>query len=368
MKNNLTIVHTVINAAGGMGSVILNLVKYQVSKGFHVVVYLAKYDKNFMEELPKEAEVIEHQKTNNIPYILKGLNIKDTYNIIKKKFPDCDVIIHSHSISTIGLFSNIKDIPIVSTIHGITGNHSTSFRVRCQEYLYGRILKKLVRNENLISAVSEDTKLYYSKYINETNIRTIHNGTEIINEKSCNKKKFVIGHVGDISYNKGWDKLVRAYSLIPKNIRRNMELVSAGQLIDFTLEEINEMIREFQLENEVVYLGKVKNAKESVIPNIDILVIISKSEGLPMSILEAQAVGVPVIATDVGGISEVITSGYNGLITEKDVHSIKKNIIELYKKPLLYEEMSTNSKQRFTKNFSLDNMGKSYLKLYAELL
>src|SRR5699024_2723239 len=131
---------------------------------------------------------------------------------------------------------------------------------------------------------------------------------------------------------------------------------------------VTQIIRKLHLETEAKYLGNIKNAKDTLTPKIDVLVMASKSEGLPMSILEAQGLGIPVIATKVGGITEIIDDGINGLITSDEPKDIRDNILKLYRNPDFYKYMSGKSKSIFKKKFSLENMGDSYYDIYVKML
>jgi glycosyltransferase involved in cell wall biosynthesis len=78
-------------------------------------------------------------------------------------------------------------------------------------------------------------------------------------------------------------------------------------------EKCSTLIKENGLEKKVIMLGKRKDARELLV-DFDIFVLLSKWEGLPITIIEAMLAGKPVVASDVGGVSELVSDGGNGYL------------------------------------------------------
>ena len=91
----------------------------------------------------------------------------------------------------------------------------------------------------------------------------------------------------------------------------------------------------------------------------------SSNEGLPISILEAMRVGMPIIGTNVAGIPECIENGYNGFLLEPD----EKQLSSLLKKLPEYdwERMGKNSRDKFEREFTFDRMMKEFCDMYDAL-
>src|SRR5690606_14921919 len=93
-------------------------------------------------------------------------------------------------------------------------------------------------------------------------------------------------------------------------------------------------------------------------------------EGMPLSLLEAMSVGTPLIATNVGGNSEVIKDGYNGFLiygTENYEEEIAEKIEQLYLNEGLEKSMIKNSHEYYKSNFSTENMSQAFLKAIQEI-
>ena len=114
-----------------------------------------------------------------------------------------------------------------------------------------------------------------------------------------------------------------------------------------------------------IFVGDIKNP---YIPLsiCNIYAHISLGEGLPIALLEAMAIGKPIIATPVGGIPEAIEDGKNGLLTDPDVDEITEKIVYLLQNQEIAEELGRNAKKtaelRFTWKIAADNILKIYTK------
>ena len=113
------------------------------------------------------------------------------------------------------------------------------------------------------------------------------------------------------------------------------------------------------------YLGEVPNAGTCLIPTLDAVVLPSRYEGLPMFLLEAFAAGVPVIATAVGGVPELVRSGSNGFLVEPTAEAIAQRIVQLYEQPALYSALAAEAVKTFQERFTVEACGRRYLELYA---
>lgn len=354
-------IHFVHTLYGGVARVAANIINKQLKNGEKVIVAYSEYDSAFNDYIDNEIEFIHINMKNIIGYsMLFGMKVKRTYKYVKDKYPNDFIVVHAHNVQTIGLLSNIKNIPIVCTLHSMAGCENTN-RVKISNLIYSMILKKLVFYENSICCVSKALKKDYNKYIKKYDISVVYNGLPLaqMTHKRTNTK-FVIGHIGNVSYAKGWDKVYDSYKKINNsNNEYNIEFWSAGKLIDFTKEEISQMNKSVPFK----YLGFVNDVYTRVLPKIDLLILPSENEGLPMVVLEAQSLGIPCLVTPVGGMTEIIHDGVNGFIV-KNQDEIVDKIKYMIDNEEIYEEMSNNSKIIFENNFSSEMMFKIYEKKY----
>ncbi|MEO0840521.1 MAG: glycosyltransferase family 4 protein [Cyanobacteria bacterium J06643_5] len=137
-----------------------------------------------------------------------------------------------------------------------------------------------------------------------------------------------LGFFGRVGSRKGTFDLIKAFAQIPTASKGKAELIIAG---DGDIEEARSLARSLDLEDRIKFLGWIDSqTRDNLLANIDVFVLPSYNEGLPMALLEAMGWGLPVIVTPVGGIPELITSTENGLlINPGDVQKLSEAMHKL---------------------------------------
>jgi len=132
-------------------------------------------------------------------------------------------------------------------------------------------------------------------------------------------------------------------------------------------EDVIELINSKKLQNEIILMGYRNNIQE-LLPEFDVFLLTSISEGLPLTIYEALACKIPVVATKAGGIPEVITNGETGFISEiKNSDSLSDNVITLLEDEELAKKIKQNGFELVSKSFDLPIMKENYYKFYKSL-
>jgi L-malate glycosyltransferase len=206
---------------------------------------------------------------------------------------------------------------------------------------------------------------------------TIYNGLPTVKffEKSVARRELFAGHndrfwIGTISElhpNKGLDSLIDAFALTVRALlgdslgwSLNLMIVGEGE----ELEKLKWLARAKRLEDRIHFLGRVEDAR-AYLKAFDIFTLTSRTEAFPYVILEAGAAGLPIIASEVGGIPEVITDPEFGiLVPPGNVEEIKKSLLFMLKKPKYCDLAGKNLRQRVLKNFSLKQMAEKTIELY----
>lgn len=366
--NKYCIIHLVGKTHGGVAVMAKTLIKEQLKNGHTIIAVFFDYDEDFLHEFEHQLSVliIKERKFPGLNVLL-GMGIRKLYKYAKEKYPALEIVIHAHNAVTIGLLPRLRNIPIVCTLHGKSIWKRESIRKYCSEYMIKHILRKVVKFNGQIIAVSKATAEYFAKYT-KFPISVIYNGTirNTNQDRIVFKEDFIVGHIGGISYSKGWDTAINGFSLFTKQVKINTLFVSAGSIF-INESEINCLLDGSDVKNRVKILGLVKDAGNRLIPSLDVLVLPSVSEGLPMSIIEAISYGVPVITTDVGGIKEIIIDGDNGYIVEKNAMQIAARLQELAINKEQYQKMSKNAIDIYSMYFSADIMQMKYYQVYDKL-
>lgn len=199
--------------------------------------------------------------------------------------------------------------------------------------------------------------------IDQNKISVIPNGIELEKydfKASYNKEIFKIAFVARLSIQKQ-PILFLKVAKIAKETKKPFlfYLVGNGEL----LELCQKYVKRNNLEGFVV-IRKFTNDINKFLNEMDILCIPSLAEGLPVTGLEAMAIGVPVVATDVPGWNDIIINKVNGCLTEKDANLIFESIDNLYNDQDLYNVIKLNGKKTAQK-YTNQIMSAKYLELYA---
>ena len=98
----------------------------------------------------------------------------------------------------------------------------------------------------------------------------------------------------------------------------------------------------------------------------DLFILMSDFEGLPMSIIEALSFGKPVVASKVGGITELL-EGECGFAVNNDVHEFEENILKIFQNEENYKQLALNARKVYLERFTIEHMIKGYNNIYQEI-
>lgn len=365
---NLTIIHFVHTLYGGVASVASNIINYSHKIGVKSILVYSVYDSAIKEMISTPCEMIQ---VNNYDfpgsYMFFGMGIHKIYSDYIRVHKDEKVICHVHNVQALGSLANWKDIPLVCTLHSLCGDEKT-LRQKLSNALYETALKRLIKYNKKITSVSSAIVDYYARSVDKNKIQIIHNGSSVNINKRAKQSKFTIGHVGNLSYAKGWDTLFNAFVSLPAYVQEKSQLLAAGKETQmFTFELIKNLISEKCLNGKVECLGYIPNAKDNFIPKLDVLVLASRNEGLGLVQIEAMGYGIPVLGRAVGGITEILKDGYNGFVI-KDENDLAEKIVLLESDDELYNRLSVNARETYENKFTLEKMCESYTNLYKDLI
>ena len=191
----------------------------------------------------------------------------------------------------------------------------------------------------------------------DSKIKTIYEGMDLsLYPKNAYRKEFhpgtptVVGTVAHLSPEKGIHYLIEAASLIP-DVHRKLQFIVVGE--GSCLSEIKALTQKKGLDNVFQFVGFHSNTAPFM-KTFDIFTLPSLSEGLSSAILEAMATSLPVVATEVGGIPELVKNGDNGLlVTPADPQSLSHAIQHLVNNPDESRRMGLRGRKRMEEQFTL---------------
>jgi len=293
------------------------------------------------------------------------------FNLIKQKKID---IVHSHLIHSnliariIGKASNVKVI--------INSEHNTSnWKFKYIPFII--LFRITLRYVNLVHCISNSVRDHILSIITIDNskLKVIYNGicldrfknnkfqkTSTINYSNSHP---IIGCVSRLDKRKGIEYLIKAIGLLKvqyKDIK--LILVGDGPQRSF----LNRLVKELSLVDQVVFVGKTFEV-EKYLSIFDFFVLPSLQEGLSIAIIEAMASGVPVIASNVGGIPEVITHKQDGiLIKAKNENDIFEAVIQLNNDKKLKSKLISNAYDKISAKFDIRKIVKEFESMYTHYI
>jgi len=291
--------------------------------------------------------------------------------IIKTLYKERPDVLHINSakMGGAGIFSGrllgIKNI--IFTAHGWAFNEPRP--------LWQKLLIKFFSWLTILSAhkticVSEDMKKDVEGWpFIKNKLFIVRNGLKPFNLLSRDESReklrltpdeFIVGTIAELHKVKGLDILLKAWVKFNKNKVAKLVIISDG-------EEKNNLIKMAQslgISDTVVFAGFIEEAR-FLLQAFDIFVLPSRKEGLPYVLLEAGFAGLPVIASKVGGIPEIIDSGINGILVNKeDNEALFSSLILLKEDAKLQRRLGSALKEKIEKEFSLEKMVRETLALY----
>lgn len=344
---------------GGAEIMVENLSLALVENGFDVSV-VSLYNDN--------SAITERLEKQNIPVFYlgkkKGIDFKiifRLYKLYKKKKPD---VIHTHlAVMPYAIPGAIyAKVPVkVHTIHNIAKKELTRVnrKISFLFYKYFKVvpvsISPLVRK-----SVVEEYGLSGSL------LPMIFNGIDpkrCIQKSDYHERNNVINilHIGRFSEQKNHLGLIESFKLVHENAPNTvLKLIGFGELEKV----IKEKVRELKLDDCVEFLG----LKSNVYPYLneaDIFVLPSLWEGMPITLIEAMITGLPIVATNVGGIPDMIEDKTTGFIVNGENEQIADVLLKLIRDKNLREIVGTAAKES-SEQFSAQKMAEKYGEIYIK--
>lgn len=298
--------------------------------------------------------------------IRPGMDLRALYElslIIRDFKPD---LIHAHS-SKAGLLARLAArlhrIPCIFTAHGWAFSDGASEMRKRIAVISERAVARL--RMPIVTVSQYDYNLALRQRIGDpSHMITIRNGIDDLKQSvqlaECTPP--VIAMVARFSPPKDHLALLRALAQIHAPFR--LWFVGDGPL----LERARCAAADLGLEDRTVFLGD-RDDVPTLLAKSHIFVLISRHEGLPISILEAMRAGLPIVASNVGGIPELVKNGKNGILVDRDNHEALVNALQiLLKDPDLRKTLGNCSRILFEKDFTLEAMVGRTLELYEQHL
>lgn len=292
---------------------------------------------NLIKHSRNEFKVLTYGKGIDLPF-LRALSLIffGFFRGIRENFD----VIHAHYAVPQGflgvLLKKVRRKPLVVTLHGsditVLGRGALKF-----------LVKFVLYNSDAIITVSEFLKMEAVKLgASEEKIKVIYGGAPTYKPERLRLESRTITFIGSLIRQKGVDVLIRAFESVKKKFP-DAELVIIGDGRE--KKSLEKLSRE--LGTEVNFLG-YREDLDSILEKSAVLALPSREEGFGLVLLEAMAAGVPVVASRVGGIEEIIEHEYNGILFENS-GELAEGIIKILENEELRKKLIENGRESLKK-------------------
>ncbi|MDP4039353.1 MAG: glycosyltransferase family 4 protein [Candidatus Pacearchaeota archaeon] len=367
---------------GGVGKVAEELAKRQVLEGHEVHIFTSDY--NLKGRIKKREEVLDGVRIHRCFHIARMANFNSLFpsvffRLIKGKFD----IIHSHNFGQphfvfSGLSAKISGAKHIHTTHCPWSDAKRSLVGRIGVVLSYNIFSRFILSftDKIIAITPWEVKFIKKFGGKEENIIILPNGmskdffkkiknNDFRKKYKIPKKDKIVLFFGRLNPVKQPDMFVKIAKEILKE-RKDIFFVIRGP--DEGMEsKVREMIG---TEKNILLLGKSDNFLEIIkmYQSSNIYVLPSYREGLPLTLFEAMASGLPIVASPVNGVPYEMKSPENGFFADKNsVKDFKKKILQILNNKKLNKIMKENNIKK-AKKYSWDIINKKTLKIYNSLL
>lgn len=232
-------------------------------------------------------------------------------------------------------------------------------------------------SSSALITISQATKAALVKYecVPPFLVKVIYNGIQPISsdiaaamalrdELAISKEMRVLGTIARLDPVKNQSMMLRAFANLLQ-YEQNIILLLVGD--GPSRSELEQLVDQLQIRPHVRFTGFRSNVAD-YLAVMDIYLLSSHTEGTSMTLLEAMNLGLPCVATEVGGNPEIVAAGVTGLLSpDDDAEAFAQNIAQLLENPKLITTLGDAGKARFAQLFSIQKMVKTYLDTYCRV-
>jgi len=367
MKKKVLTLIDILHPSGAENMAVNIAVKLNDSEDYSPVVYATR----------RGGALEDRLRSANIPYMILGRkNIFEFYKFHRLKTllqHEQIKLIHAHKMGSNfwgSIIGKLCNIPVISHYHA----HDVKVKNRISQLsnkITGVLSSKIISVSD-----SEQQRLIKNDGVDPSKIITIHNG--------INYEKYHVAPYSDIKAQLGIPMSSQVVGIVAaiieiKNhelfLRAACEVLKQNRKVKFLVvgdgdrrAGIEKLASELKIDDDVIFTG-FRNDVADIISIIDVGVLTSHSEGIPVTLLEYMSSSKPVVCTDVGGVPELVMDNVNGfLVPPNDYQTLAKKINLLLTDNELAGKMGTRAYERVKENFSEQKMMEEIENLYDEIL
>lgn len=354
---------------GGISTYVYNLSKKMIERGHNItVITRGTYKKTYHEEVDGISVYrVRFIPSYPSPFKLHGLFVNKLFKSIESNFD----LVHVHGMNLPVIHTLL---PVIFTSHGTVKKDLDNMPMKSFHFFVVKLFRKqlvdiekdIIISADIITAVSDScaNELKKDHTINNE-ILVVNNGVDtnlFIPTKNKKKEKYIL-YTGRLETRKGLIDFVESAKYVcQEHANIKFILTGKGTIKQYLEQKINEL----GLKNNFYFAGFVDISKLiEYYQNSVIYVLPSYYEGLPTTLLEAMSCGIPSIATNVEGSSEVIIDGENGLLVPpRDPIKLAEAIIRLLDDEMLRNRFKQNSRKYIENTYDWKIVANGINKVY----
>ena len=308
----------------------------------------------------EDADSIEASKAG---FILRAASI------LRRRKPD---IVHAHShwhmLASALAYSRVNPgVRTVFTFHTEPVERITGTKKRIFEWMLSKCDSVTFVSESLRKEITSGLEVSCRKHVVYGGVKTAPVGREKTESfKSMHNLRDaspVISYVGNLVWKEkveGVKRLVHAIKRVSGEYPKVRLLVVGDGAFRVDLERL---VKNEELTDTVIFTGQLDDPSVAIASS-DIYAHISLQEGMPLSILEAMSLARPIVASNVGGIPEVVQDGMSGVLVDTEPESIAKAIIDMYKDPKRMKALGAKAEQMALEKFNWERCASEFVNIY----
>jgi len=371
IRHVVYIIDKIANVAGGAEGAILKLTRFLPRDRYRCSVVTFSAESDIASSFPCPVHILPLQCTYDWTAFKTALELA---RLLKTSQADIVHTFFSTSDLWGGAVSKLSGCPILISSRRDMG----ILRSRKHRFAY-RMLRRMF---DQVQTVSDQVREFCisADHLDPRRVMTIRNGIDLeaidaAAVLSGGKASLglaettnVVVTVANVRFVKGIDVLIRAVPLVCKAVPGTVFLIIGESHYQTYLDDLKALAHSLCVDENVRFLG-LRNDVPSLLKASDVFCLPSRSEGMSNALLEAMACGLPCVATDVGGNSEVIENGTNGfLVPNQDAESLASRLITLQRDKHLAAAMGQAGRQLVRDQFTVQQMVTGCVAMYDRLL
>jgi glycosyltransferase involved in cell wall biosynthesis len=320
--------------------------------------------------LPWKDQLVEPIESHGIEVVCiggrRGLDLRTPFRLralIAELEPS---LIHAH-LPSAGLIARIStSVPVVYTEHNVAASYRQPTRT-LNRLTYRRNRAAVAVSDAVADSISHFPGSRPKVILNGISVEQPEDAGLIRDELGMNSDSPLVVHVGNIRPHKGHSTLIRAAALLGSRVP-GVRVVSVGaEKEPGDLDRVRSEARHAGADDHITFLGRREDARR-FLAAADVVVNPSDVEGLPVTLLEALSFSRPVVATDVGGVSQVVINEETGLLVPPGDPVALADAIEVALTDPRASTWGRRGKQLVEERHGLEKMVQAYEELYLTLM